>query len=423
MFSSTLRSGFADITPQSPIVLGANGLPREKIGRVDDPLEANILIFGPSPNPLVVISCDLLYIGNTLRDMIEFALGDLVRPERLFMGASHTHRATMTDSTKPALGRTEQGEIQAIAVAISRAVRAVHHQEERLVTAEVGYGHHDAGINRRRRRMLSLDRTGLAVNAVHMAPNRRGPVDRLIRRLRLLNSDGTEAAEVWSTALHPTGNPSRDGVSADFPGRVREAIRKDSGPGVTVAFLQGFSGDIRPNSPSTPWGIRRLLRGRKFVGFTPAQYSAWADELVQSVRSVEFAPLQGAGISSVRTPVNREVFVHSEVGPRSGWVHGIRLGGLALVGVPSEVVVEYSSSLETQKRENGGLKHVWGIGCVDHVWGYSPARSMLSEGGYESVGFCAAFAVERVNPNVESELRQALATTVEALIISQGPES
>jgi hypothetical protein len=422
MFSSTLRSGFVEITPLGPTVLGANGLPQEKVGRVDDPLEANILILGPNANPLVVISCDLLYIGNALRDMVEFDLQDLVRPDRLFMGASHTHRATMTDSTKPALGRTEQGEIQAIAVTISRAVRAVHHQEERLVTAEVGYGHHDAGINRRRRRRLSVGRTGLAVNAVLMGPNRRGPDDRLIRRVRFLDSDGTEAAEVWSAALHPTGYPSRDGVSANFPGRVREAIRKDAGPDVAVAFLQGFSGDIRPNTPSTPLGLRRLLRGKQFVAFTPMQYNAWADGLVQSVRSVKFAPVQGEGISSVRTPVNREVFVHSAVGPRSGWVHGIRLGDLALVGVPSEVVVEYSSSLEIQKNENAGLKHVWGIGCIDHVWGYSPTQSMLAEGGYESVGFCTVFGVDRVNPNVESELRQALAVTVEALVISLGPE-
>jgi len=423
MFSSTLRSGFVDITPQSPTVLGANGLPREKIGRVDDPLEANILILGPNPNPLVVISCDLLYIGNTLRGMIEFALGDLVVPERLFMGASHTHRATMTDSTKPELGRAEPEEIDAIAGAISKAVRTIHHQEERPVSAEVGYGHHNAGINRRRRRMLSVGRTGLALNAVLMAPNRHGPVDRLIRRVRFLNSDGTEAAEVWSTALHPTGYPSRDGVSANFPGRVRDAIRKDAGPDVAVAFLQGFSGDIRPNTPSTPWGLRRLLRGRQFAAFTSAQYDAWADGLIQSVRSVKFTPLQGAEISSVRTPVNREVFVHSAVGPRSGWVHGIRLGNLALVGVPSEVVVEYSSSLEIQKNENATLEHVWGIGCVDHVWGYSPTASMLAEGGYESVGFCTAFAVDRVNPNIESELRQALAATVEALNIPLGPES
>ena len=422
MFSSTLRSGFVEITPLGPTVLGANGLPGEKIARVGDPLEANILVLGPNPNPFVVISCDLLYIGNALRGMIELALGDLVVPERLFMGASHTHRATMTDSTKPELGRAEPEKIDSIAGAISKAVRDIHRQEERPVSAEVGYGQHNAGINRRRKRMLSADRTGLGVNAVHMAPNRRGPVDTLIRRLRFLNSDGTTGAEIWSTALHPTGYPSRDRVSADFPGRVREAIRNDEGAGVPVAFLQGFSGDIRPNTPHTPLGLRRLWTGKKFVAFTPEQYDAWVDGLIQSVRSVKFTPLQGVGISSVRTPVSREVFVHGKVGPPSGWVHGARLGDLALVGVPSEVVVEYSSSLKIHETEDERLKHLWGIGCIDHVWGYSPTRSMLAEGGYESVGFCAAFAVDRVNPNVESELRHALATTVGALMASLRPK-
>lgn len=79
------------------------------------------------------------------------------------------------------------------------------------------------------------------------------------------------------------------------------------------------------------------------------------------------------------------------------------LGETIFVGVPAGVCNEYFSSLEAGC---GGL--VWGLGCVDHVWGYAATSEILRDGGYEADGFCPDFDVRSVNANIEMHLRAAI---------------
>ncbi|MDA8909482.1 hypothetical protein N9I09_01010 [Pontimonas sp.] len=396
------------INPVNPSVLGANGLAGGVVSAIDDSIEANILVLGSDKNSLVLISCDLLYIGNPLRKMVERSLEDIVRPENIFMGATHTHRAPMTDFSKPSLGLADKENVEHIAQTISSAVRRIYSFEKRRVSAEVGYGEHQAGINRRKKRLISARRSSLNFNTVGMGPNARGPIDNTVRRVRFRDSEDRTIAEMWSTALHPTAYPARDRISADFPGQVRRGIREINGHQIPVIFFQGFSGDIRPKTRVTPFGLKRLLVGAEFAGFSREEYFAWARSLADAVLSVEFMTLGGNGQQSTRIPVTRELFVDGDVGPGEGFVHCIRLGELGLVGVPSEVVVEYSSTLRNEESHNQKNRHLWGIGCIDHVWGYSPTKEMLAEGGYEAGGFCVPFGVRNVSPNVESDLRWVL---------------
>ena len=415
-FSSTIRAGSVDISPTSPTVLGANGLPRLKIANVEDPLEANILILGRDPNPLILISCDLLYIGYPLRQLIDTGLADITPPAKILVAASHTHRATMTDPTKTGLGDADSEQIRVIATKICTEVKKIHLTKAAAVSAEIGFGRHNAGINRRKKRLVRLSRSGFSFNTVSIGPNPAGPVDPVVRRVRFKDAIGNPVAEIWSTALHPTGYPRRETISADFPGQVRVAIRGQNKSDTPVLFLQGFGGNIRPNTPVNRSGLRKFLVGSKFAGFTTNSYFTWVRELVKNVLSAEFSGLTGEGIDTVRLLISQNLLVEGAQGPPSAWIHAVRIGVLGIIAVPSEVVVEYSSSLSALEGDRSGLMHLWGIGCVDHVWGYTPTRRMLVEGGYEAEGFCEPFGVERVSPNVEEDLRLALEKTVLALV-------
>jgi hypothetical protein len=59
----------------------------------------------------------------------------------------------------------------------------------------------------------------------------------------------------------------------------------------------------------------------------------------------------------------------------------MRLGGLALVAISGEVVVDYALAIKRQHGEN-----TWVAGCTDVVFGYLPSRRILREGGYEGGG-------------------------------------
>lgn len=407
-----VRASSGILTHSGPAVLGCNGLPDLEVVSVADDLEVNVVVLGDHPDPIVVVTCDLLYVGDALRQAVLEALWSEVSEEQLFFAASHTHRAPMVDPTKPGLGRPSTSVLKSISTGIAIAIRKALAQPATSCRIEIAQGRHSAGINRRRRRFLLISRRGICWRPMLMAPNELGPNDGGIRRLRFVDSVSEKVvAEIWSTALHPTGNPRRDAISADFPGVVRRAIRDAVGRGIPVLFLQGFGGDIVPTYPSRRVSLRRFLQGPSFTSFTENEYRDWTVSLSREVLSVTWHSLPGTCISSIRLPIQREALVRGGEAPRNGAVHGLRIGNLAIVGVPSEVVVEYSSSLTPIFP----IEDVWGVGCIDHVWGYAPTSEMLRQGGYEVKGFCSPFGVEGVNPDVESNLRRMLESMIRSL--------
>lgn len=408
----SVRASSRILIHSGPAVLGANGMPNLQVASVADDLESNVVVLGDDPDPVIIVTCDLLYIGDALRQAVLEALGSLVSEEQLFFAASHTHRAPMVDPTKPELGRPSPSVLESISTDIVTAIREALAQPQSSCRMEVAQGIHSAGINRRRHRLVLVTRMGIRWREVLMAPNPDGPNDDGIRRLRFLDSASEKVvAEVWSIALHPTDYPQKDVITADFPGYVRRAIRCDVGRKFPVLFLQGFSGNVRPTNPSTPWGLRRLLQGPRFTGFTEDEYRDWTESLTREVLSVPWRSLAGTRIRSIRLPIQRQEFVHGGEVDHDGAIHGLRIGDLGIVGVPSEVVVEYLSSLVPVSP----IENVWGVGCIDHVWGYAPTSKILDEGGYEAEGFCRSFGVESVNPNIEFKLRTKLELMIRRL--------
>ena len=405
-FKVWARSASVDVSPRHPAVLGANGLPDLPVSVVADPIEANVLVLGQDKATLLLISFDLLYVGDRLRRAIESRLQGIIAPDRIFLAASHTHRGPMLDDGMPGLGSFSYTAFQTVVEIIGDVIVQLLRTPAREVSVDVSYGDHSAGVNRRLRRFVTVNRSGVRFNTVSMAPNPSGPNDTSIRRLRFLDATGAPIAEIWSSALHPTAFPFRDRISADFPGHVRRAIRSRTNAKLPVLFFQGFSGDIRPRTPTNGLGFRRLLQGRRFADFSLVEYDEWVSQLATDVLDARWKTLEGEGVASVRLPVDRDSFVIGGPPPVEGWLHALRLGDLAILGVPSEVVTEYSSSLVPVPP----ITDIWGVGCIDQVWGYAPTEKMLAEGGYESRGFCPYFGVKSVSPRVERELRANLRT-------------
>jgi len=60
-----------------------------------------------------------------------------------------------------------------------------------------------------------------------------------------------------------------------------------------------------------------------------------------------------------------------------------------MIGLPAEPVAEYVPLITSLLQR----RIVIPVGCADHVFGYLPAESMLSEGGYEVEGFVRYFGL------------------------------
>lgn len=410
-----------DITPARPAFLGGNE-PRKQFTAISERLEANIAVLcsDSQDDPIVIISLDLLYPGRILRTALEAASPEL-RPEQIFLAASHTHQAPMTDDTKRAIGTPDNQYIQTVAQDLSREIRRMIHGDGKqigiLSTSAVTARH---SINRRlkRRLLISRDPIGLRITGrVHVAsnvyvlgPNPEGVTDEVLSILISRSPSGRAQFVIWNYACHPVAFPDESQIAAHYPHYVREILRSSLGiADLPVLFLQGFSGNTRPSaSVGRIKGVRARVRqwlfGAPFTRLTWGNYVSWASDLGElvAVACTNSMPLDEGGLLTRRSIASSSSFVKDAAEPSVSF-HAIRFGSdFTIIGVSAEVVAEFAPTV----RMIAGSKGVMCVGCLDHPFGYAPTKSIMHEGGYEGGDYCQIFGLGALVENVEEEMLQ-----------------
>jgi hypothetical protein len=404
---ATYAAGSVDITPRQPLPLAGYSRRTEPFAGVADPLEANALVCRDRHQTIVLVSFDLLYVGELLRGKLQAALAPEVDPEQLFLSASHTHFAPATDPTLPLLGSVDEGYVDFVAGRVADLVRRLLRSDTRPLRVGTGQCQTDLSVNRRLPGWRVTARFPFLRHGVWMAPNPAGPIDEQIRVARV----GPNVV-LWGFACHPAFLPRMDQISADFPGFVRAALRRALGAGTTVLFWQGFSGNIFPSfvrSMKTLMGrLRRKLLGRSET-VQPEVWQRWAAALAgQVVAAVRSLPFQEAVLSlaSRRGEIPSDLLVQGGASARPLRAHVLDLGAaLRVVGVSAELVVEYRPIFEGLF----GSRPLICAGCMDGVIGYVPTAQIIAEGGYEADEFRPAFGlVGPLHPEPEQLLRDRL---------------
>jgi neutral ceramidase len=402
-----VASGSVEITPRSRQPLAANGAPTKRWKRIADPLEINALLIHDPAGPILIATFDLLYASNRIRQRVEEHFAAILKPERILLTASHTHRAPAVDGTKPRLGEADPDYDDLVQDALVDLVQDLLDREPSRCTLVESRGKCHAGINRRRLGRAQLNRNGIEPAGMKMAPNPDGPVDRTLRRADFIKEEGEIVATLWSLACHPTAFPDRYAVSSDFIGVARSTLRKEQQR--PILFFQGFSGDVRPPAESS-WRhhpIQRLLIGPSFSEFRPPQYRKWSQGIADAVAhqgSGQFEEAAGnySKVVARRIERSRDDFLMDPTDQTPVSFHRVDLGDLQLVAVGGELTTEYIEILKSE----GASPNVWPIGCADHVFGYAATEKQLREGGYEAGGFCSAFGAGGVNAEIEQSVRR-----------------
>ena len=125
MLTAYAAAGTVDITPRNPVPLAGSGLRRGAFRAVADRLEANALVLRSSGPPVVLVSADLLFIGEELRAGVLRRLSGSVPDEALFFAASHTHFAPATDDLPPRLGRMDAGYVAQVCYQVAYLVTTI----------------------------------------------------------------------------------------------------------------------------------------------------------------------------------------------------------------------------------------------------------------------------------------------------------
>lgn len=392
------------IAPNKQVDLGASDARSAEWQGIDTDIEMNVLALwaGEDTLPLLFVTLDLLYPGGRIRKAVEDAAAS-VPADRIVVAASHTHRAPMTDSTKPALGSPDEAYMQWLTKVIAETVRTVLLAPRQPVSIAVGETSAAHSINRRLRKRIVIARRP-RLNDVVNAPNPDGPTDEQLTALVVRDVMGKPLALLWNYSCHPVGGPVRNAVSSHYPGVVRETVREAlDAPTLPVLFFQGFSGDTRPNASIKVHSFRRRMRqlisGRLFEDMTWPDYREWCRGLsAVLLRALDETTTVGAaGLTGRRhlVPVDRLV-----IGRDAGIMSFGRLGIGDMVTIytaSGELVVDYAA----YARRTAASRFVLCVGCVDDVVGYIPSRRVQAEGGYEGGGFAPAFGLEGLQEDVQ----------------------
>lgn len=409
----TYSASTVDITPQNGVGLfgrrGRNG----NFATIKSRLEANLILIGENDNSYLLIGLDTLYPSASLKAAIEKELSERkVDPlhKQIMLVATHTHNAPSLDPTKPKLGTLNDAYFQFVVSQITNAVQKLY--QTRAKTSRYQYAELPCAAAIYRRRAIwggSLRPFGFS-KKMAMAPNRNVEISDKLQYFCIVDEQEKPAAVIWQWPCHAVFERSSDVISADFPGQLRNFLRKTLGlPNLPVIFFPGFSGDIRPDTGSLPF----IHRKKSWLGFGPkfsrrsrharSRFDAQLTAAVEKVHTMsEVFSFSSLFQSSESELENDDIYETWQGNIQPLQISKMALGGISIVGVSGEVSTAY-----TPKSSN----RTFFTGCVNHSNGYIPTDAQIAEGGYEGGAFFDDFSMQaKFKPSIQDGISRHLSS-------------
>jgi len=350
----------AKITPSRPMPMSGYS------GRKDNPAEGTeqdlfakaLAIEDANGNRLVIVTTDLIGIIGKFRADIESAVSEKFKlpPEALMMNASHTHCG-------PSYGREDTEDYYDELVA--KTVAIIGEALETMEPSQLHYSSAKCGF--------AMNRRTPSPQGFRNHPNPKGVVDHTVPVLSVTNPEGELKTVLFGYSCHNTTMGFMKWLG-DYAGYAQEYFEADH-EGVTAMFMNGCSGDQNPYP-------RRMLYFAQRHGRSLATAIEAALEVDQRA-TFHQQELSGAIQSKFET-VNIPFTEESERGSYDYPVQVVKLGSeLAMIGLGSEVTVDYSLRLKRELKSKEGPA-IWVSGYTNDYNGYVPSKRVLLEGGYEA---------------------------------------
>jgi hypothetical protein len=370
---ATARVGVAQVCITPPLGCSLAGYFHDrKAASVRDDLYARAMVIEASGQRLALVSCDLIGFGTwmvaEIKQRIAAATG--LPPEAVLVCATHTHtgpepRAASVVPSEPGYVAELPG---LIAEAVTRAAGSMFAATLRPGRAELeGYSHNR--LFRLKDGSEVFGAAGREDEVVGVA----GPIDPQMHTLGAVDEEGNLRGLLVNFALHPDviGGGSGNFISADWPGEVARNITAVYGPEAVALFLQGTCGDIN-HCTHTPTNLplggpaKAVQLGRAVAGaaMTATERAEPMTDLPVATRlellSIPYYTRDQALLDEVarlKATTNLGDFERYLVSATEDWPHDgqiasvpvqvMRLGDLAVVGLPAEVFVRIGQDIKS----------------------------------------------------------------------------
>ncbi len=367
--------------------------------------------------PLAILSLDAIALPRetvvAIRQAAEAQLG--IPGERIFVHATHTHTGGPVWG-----GFGSTGDSQYLQYLVERSVEALRQAQARLVSAELGFACTEVpgyAFNRRYWMQDGTVRTNPGIgNPEVVRPA--GPVNNQVSLLAFRPACGAPTLVVnYALHLDTVGGTELD---PDYPGYLRREIQATLGEDTVVLFLNGCCGDINHldvlgGPPPTAVAhdlfmeVARESDTARRTGHALAeavlrmlpdvQYTAdWgvseahqmltvgvrqsSPEQLERARAVRDDPHHGPLVETEEI-YDREALLLHESGETEAEleIQALKLGPVALVGIPNEVFTELGQEIQTRSP----FAHTLVVELANGLAGYLPTARAFAEGGYETM--------------------------------------
>jgi hypothetical protein len=365
---------------------------------IHDPLHVRSFALERSGTGIAVAVCDLIGVKRIYLDRAKEKIADTIglAPSHVLICCTHTHTGAQT------------GDDAYTTFVIDRIADSVRMAWENRQAAQVGHGvgREDRVVFNRRYRMKDgTVRTNPGVGNTEVV-EAVGPVDPDVSVLCLREPHGRTMGLMANYALHYVGGGDHQrAISADYFARFCELIQRLRGERFVAALSNGACADI--NNVDVLGGARPKndkYQHSERVAAVVATGAFWA---WNEMDFADDAPL-GAAMQEIRLK-RRELHAEKDLARAreiegktnktmaerafvrriermknqpdeiQTWVQVLRVGDLALVGIPGEYFV--ALGLDIKKRSPFGQTLI--LELANDSVGYLPTQRAFEEGGYE----------------------------------------
>jgi len=423
------------ITPPIGTYLAGYDARTDPARGVHDELDARCLVLDDPSGAVVILAVDVLQLPTAFANAVRAAIAQTtgIPRERILACATHTHSAPDLEGTY-----TPGGPDRSLTEMWRRALAGCAEAAWRgRVDADVEFG------------LGTVD--GVGVNRRHPDGH---PVDPLVGVVSARLRGGERACVLVNYTCHPVVlGPDNLCISADYPGFARRAIEAVEGPRTLAMFTNGAEGDVNTGHSADLSGIGAPIPGRTFararrlghrlagevikvlagpmVGLS-GPIAATACEVFLPFRETPPPAAAEAALAAADREVGRLVAlgadpnaataakirrfhaaVHLGVARRraaatapgvTAELQTVRVGDLALVGIPGELFVELGLAVKARSP----FLHTLVLGLANGSVGYLPTREACESGGYEAVATQFALGAGEMVQNACLEMLQSL---------------
>jgi len=378
----------------------------------NESLHCNVICLQDRYTTVFIISLDLLWIGNKLNNVILKNISDeySIPTTNILLSSTHTHSCPFI---KPVL--SENNTIKLDGKIIKTVLSAVNTANNSAVEGylDVHYTSVLKNINRRKKIVdHDLLKSLKFIKKVRNRPNSKGCVDNMCLAIIFYKYTKKPIAAIFNYAAHPV-LASQEKCSGDYPGEISKILKRRYDIGFVTCFLQGFSGDIKPNLWNFSASLGNKISVNLFNIFFDRKHfkknlrnldiNNYAYEIVNNVLlSKSKERVYNISLSSSIMDVHLELD-GSNLNPPVLNLHRIKISeNVNLVAANGEIFSEYSVWM----RSFFNNSYLATIGCSGGMIGYIPTDDAINEGGYEIDRCLSIFDQKyRFLPGIENKIK------------------